>query len=66
MITGTSCFVSFRAAVRYYGAYESDARQVVMRKLSEGEIHVGRPDTKPNERLLIIDDDTRWAIESVT
>ena len=59
---GTSHFVSYRAARSYYqdqcvwlGAFK--------RKLASGEIHIGKPSLKSGERLVVIDDGRRYAIE---
>ena len=60
---GTSYFVSTAAAIRYYRDYEGDnARAAVQRKLTEGEIHIGKPALKPGQVLSIIDNGTRYAI----
>lgn len=59
--TGTSYFVSVRAADVYYLPYGFDSSDV-MHKIINGEIHVGKPELKPGERLSIIDNDTgrKW------
>ena len=61
MRVGTSHFVSVRAANLYYlhfGYNSSD----VLKKITEGEIHIGKPDLKSGQRLEIIDSATgrRW------
>jgi hypothetical protein len=67
---GTSHFVSKDSAMRYY-AYEnpsasySERRNAIERRLAEGAIHIGEPTLKPGERLLVIDDGTRYAIAEV-
>jgi hypothetical protein len=61
MITGTSYFTSMAAAVRYY-AYEGATAATIERKISEGLIHIGKPQTKPGEWLSVIDDGARYAI----
>jgi hypothetical protein len=62
MKLGTSHFVSKQTAIRYY-AYEGATAADIDRKLSEGLIHIGKPDLKPGQRLTVIDDGTRYAIE---
>jgi hypothetical protein len=63
MITGTSYFVSKQAAIRYYQPAEYPvAAEAVEDKLARGEIHIGKPDLKPGQRLTIIDGG-RYAIE---
>lgn len=62
MQIGTSYFVSKSAALRYY-AYEGATESSIERKLAEGLIHIGKPPLKPGERLLVIDDGTRYAID---
>ena len=74
MIIGTSHFVSKAHAIRYYLAYESgcytechqSATAAVAQKLAEGEIHIGEPALKPGQKLLVIDNGTRYAIEEST
>ena len=63
MIWGTAYFVSLAAACRYYKPYGCDAAHVG-RKLTAGEIHIGAPLLKKGERLLTIDEGTRYAIEA--
>jgi hypothetical protein len=64
MKIGTNYFLSFAAAVRYYRDYHgNDACIVVPQKLRDGEIHIGRPILKPGQRLVLIDNGTRYAIE---
>jgi hypothetical protein len=61
---GTSHFLSFAAAVRYYRDYfGNDACIIVPQKIRDGEIHIGRPDEKPGQRTFLVDGGTRWAIE---
>jgi hypothetical protein len=62
---GTSHFVSLAKAAMYYRDYEGgDGYATARRKLSVGEIHIGPPEqTKQNQRLVIIDNGTRYAIE---
>lgn len=64
---GTSYFVSKNAAVLYYMPYEgsdwNDALTAVENKLDAGEIHIGKPELKEGQRLVVIDEGTRYAIE---
>lgn len=61
MTVGTSYFVSGPAAVRYYRDYGLEPHHV-QNKIDAGEIHLGKPDVKPGQRLSVIDDGTRYAI----
>lgn len=63
MRVGTSHFVNRLAAIRYYLPYGYTAATLA-RKEEEGEIHFGPPPLKPGERLVVIDDGTRYAIET--
>lgn len=61
MIVGTSHFVTFASACRYYAVYGytiADVRQLV----NTGEIHIGAPHIKPGERLVFMNNATRYAI----
>lgn len=64
---GTSYFVSMKAAVEYYMPYEgndwNDALTAVEHKLAQGDIHIGKPPLQPGDKLLIIDEGTRYAIQ---
>lgn len=66
MKTGTSHFPSYGAALRYYRPYEQplastqQLRQVIDRKLNEGQIHIGKPALKPGQTLTI--EDNRYHI----
>ena len=64
MIIGTCHFVNRRFAMRYYRAYNyaNDVSQVVDRKLKEGEIKLGPPKIKSDERTFI-NDEGRFCIE---
>tara|TARA_Y100000310_G_scaffold56223_1_gene51529 strand:+ start:132 stop:344 length:213 start_codon:yes stop_codon:yes gene_type:complete len=68
MIIGTSHFVSFGRAVRYYHDYNPDASQGlaiykwVEAKLVAGEISVGPPEVKPGERMFV-NDEGRYCVE---
>jgi len=62
---GTNYFVSLTAANRYYGPY-GFAPADVRAKVTIGEIKIGKPEVKPGERLVLIDQLTRYAIEDET
>jgi hypothetical protein len=73
MKTGTCYFPSYGAALRYYRPYclarESRrgdrtrfVRVVIDDKLNAGEIHIGKPATKPGETLSI--EDNRYHVTS--
>ena len=70
MRIGTSYFVSKAAAMRYYKRYNDKGygywrlANDVANKIINGEIHIGKPQTKKGEHLVLIDDDTRYAIET--
>ena len=60
---GTCHFVSLAAAIRYYRDYGEDGEQI-LGKLERGEIRIGEPtDLKPGDRVVVIDDGTRYAID---
>lgn len=66
---GTAYFVSKASAILYYSDYELtaiDAIDTVNRKLAEGSIHIGKPPARPGDRVVIIDNGTRYAIEEGT
>ncbi len=60
---GTSHFKDLYSAYRYYAPYGYNDKDVD-RKISEGEIHIGAPTLKPGETLSMIDNGTRYAINS--
>jgi hypothetical protein len=65
---GTSYFVDRVKAVKYYRNQCHDNRMalaVVANRLRAGDIHIGKPDIKPGQELIIIDDGTRYAIVEV-
>jgi len=63
-ITGTSYFVNRDAAIAYYKPYHFDSvLAAVARKLADGEIHIGKPPLKKGQRITVIDDGLRYAIE---
>jgi hypothetical protein len=62
-IAGTSYFPSIEHARLYYGAYfYKDTVEAVMRKIEEGEIHIGKPPLKEGDTLFI--KDNRYYIQS--
>lgn len=65
MMIGTSYFVSVAEALRYYRPY-GFGMEAVQRKLADGEIHVGKPPFDPgSQKLVIIDDGSRYGVEDV-
>jgi hypothetical protein len=67
-IIGTSFFVNFTKACDYYKQYNewltpNEVMQAVDAKIHDGEITLGKPDLNAGERLLLIDDGCRYAIE---
>lgn len=63
MISGTSNFVSKAAAAKYYAVY-GENMQDVEHKIAHGYIEIGKPVIKAGQSLVIIDDGTRYAIET--
>lgn len=63
---GTAYFPSMIAACRYYAAYSGPGiKAYVERLIKEGAIHIGQPEIKANQRLILIDNDCRYAIEEM-
>lgn len=62
MIYGTSHFESYSAALKYYKPYGYD-NLAINRKISEGEIHIGKPQSKPGEKVLLNHSEGRYFIE---
>ena len=63
MVIGTNHFRSLEDAIRYYQEYgisEEDVKQ----KLLDCEIHICQPSINPGDTLVLIDNGTRWAIQS--
>lgn len=63
---GTSHFVNMDLAIKYYWPYAhtyADVVRLVERKLAEGEIHLGLPEVKAGQRVVVIDEGTRYGIE---
>lgn len=70
LTVGTSHFVDLHAARAYYRDYapgqtRQQIAEWVSRKLADGEIHLGPPDTREHETLSVIDGGKRYAITSV-
>ena len=61
-MTKTCYFTSRSAAERYYRPEGFDAIDVE-RKIKEGLIYIGPPPVQPGERLIIIDNGCRYAVE---
>jgi hypothetical protein len=64
---GTCHFVNHAMAVRYYRSqgFETvaDAIAAVDQRLRDAEIFLGQPPLKHGDRLLAVDNGTRYAIE---
>ena len=63
MIIENHNFTSRAAAVRYYRDYGYEPYEVDL-KISEGEIHIGRPTPGPGESIVLIDGGLRYAVET--
>lgn len=63
---GTAYFVSLAHAAQYYRDYApgTDGYAVANEKIAAEEIHIGKPPLKDGERLFVIDNGTRYAIQS--
>ena len=64
---GTPYFVSKDKAAQYYRDTVNgcDGYRKANRKIAEGEIYIGKPPLKEDERLIVIDSGTRYAIEVI-
>jgi len=62
MLRGTCYFPSTFAALTYY-AYENATKQDIQAKIDAGEIIIGMPTLGPREKLVLIDNRTRYGIE---
>ena len=65
---GTSHFVSFKSACKYYAVQEGrrdGMAELVRSKKAEGLIKIGAPLIKQGQRLKIVDNGTRYAIEEI-
>lgn len=69
MRIGTNHFVNFTKACDYfrgqgYGSCTpSELETIVRAKIDDGEIDLGKPDGAVGERLVLIDNGTRYALE---
>lgn len=69
MHVGTSHFVNFTKACDYYRGQGNDElspselERLVRGKIDGGEISLGQPELKPGQRLVLIDNGTRYAVE---
>ena len=68
IITGTSYFKSYIDAIDYYRDYAPNLTRAelghwVDNKIKAGEIHTGKPDLKPGQRLLLNAAEGRYFIE---
>lgn len=66
MRVGTNRFFNFSAAIRYYrntGLDDGAACIAVVQKIRDNEIDFGPPAIKDGERYILIDDNTRYAVE---
>ena len=67
--TGTAHFVNLTKACDYYRGQGCDdltpaaLELYVKGMIEDGEIHLGKPEINPGQRLLLIDGGTRYAIE---
>ena len=62
---GTCYFISMNAAKRYYRGYGFKAAEVED-MAARDQIKVGKPPCRPNERRVVIDGGTRWAVTTET
>ena len=60
MIIGTAYFPTLIAAIRYYRPHYNI--EEVQRKVKDGEIIIGKPKIKDGEKLILLDDRTRYGI----
>ena len=60
MIIGTSYFKDLQSAISYY-SYGFNAQQV-QNKINNNEINIGKPTIHKNQKLMLIDNCTRYAI----
>lgn len=69
MRVGTSHFFNFTKACDYYRDQGNDElspaalESLVRGMINEGEISLGQPELKPGQRLVLIDNGTRYAVE---
>jgi hypothetical protein len=69
-VNGTCHFVNFTKACDYYRDQGNDEltpaqlEKLVREKIDEGEVVLGPPDLKPGQKMLLIDNNTRYGIET--
>lgn len=63
MRIGTCHFVSREHAIRYYRPYGNTSLDID-EMIENGSILIGKPKLKPGEKLYVIDDGCRYAIET--
>ena len=69
MRVGTSHFVNFTKACDYYKGQGNDEltpselERLVRGMIDEGEISLGQPELRPGQRLVLVDNGTRYAVE---
>lgn len=66
--TGTNCFISFSRACQYYATQEDDLSledlaALVKAKEAEGAIQIGKPKLQKGQRLVLLDNGTRYGVE---
>lgn len=59
--TGTSNFVSKKAAIKYYQNYDCDVEEV-NRKIKDGEIEIGRPKVPEGMTLWVNQEEGRYML----
>jgi hypothetical protein len=68
MRVGTNRFINFNAAVRYYRDYAgndpAESVRLAVQKIRDNEIDFGPPVIKDGESVILIDGNTRYAIET--
>ncbi len=62
MVTGTNHFVSVFHAQKYYRNY-GVGQEDVAEKVRNGEIKIGMPPRKANEKLVLLDLNTRYGVD---
>jgi hypothetical protein len=63
MLVGTCHFVSRQAMIDYYKTYDYDENDIDAILIEEINF-IGPPKLKPGEKLIVIDNDCRYAIET--
>ena len=65
MYIGTSYFKDLESAIKYYKDYDCN-KTAVLYKIKCGEIHIGKPELKSNEVLLLNKEEGRYFINVKT